>query len=125
MQIIEHKAKKGLCVARACGNKKGGADRFCHKHRKRYQKENDLALYTYGAMKANARRRGKSFELTIDEFRDFCKRTNYLTLKGRRATSATIDRINPLRGYSADNIRLLSLSANASKGTKDDEEMPF
>ncbi len=123
MLIVENKQKKGLCVAYRCMKKHSARDHFCPKHRKRYQKEKDPVLYTYGFLKQNAKRRKKPFPLTIEEFRQFCRETNYIELKGRLKKSATIDRIDSKKGYSIDNIQILSLSQNSSKSDKD--ETPF
>jgi hypothetical protein len=40
---------------------------------------------------------------------------------GRTTTGYHIDRIDPNRGYCADNIRLLSASENSRKGAVDDK----
>ena len=118
-KIIPAKKEKGLCVACRCSNKRHAPNRFCHKHHKRFQKESNPTVYVFGALKQNARRRGKAFTLTIEQFKDFCTRTGYLRLRGKTGKSASIDRIDPSRGYTADNIQILSLSANSKKGVKD------
>lgn len=123
MKLVESKRKKGLCIACRCTRKAAPRDKFCHRCRKRYQKENNPVVYTFGFLKQNAKRRGKSFELTIDQFRQFCEDTNYIELKGKHGKAASIDRIDPKRGYSIDNIQILSLAENASKSNK--EEVPF
>lgn len=123
MKLVESKKKKGLCVACRCTRKAAPRDKFCHRCRKRYQKEHNPVSYTFGFLKQNAKRRGKQFDLTIEEFKGFCERTNYIELKGRLKKSATIDRINPNKGYSIDNIQILSLSENSSKSDK--ENVPF
>lgn len=122
MREIDSKRAKGICVAHGCSNPPGTRDRFCWKHRKRYKKEHNPISYTYQILKGNARRRGKVFNLTIDQFRIFCEKTNYLALKGRSSSSASIDRIDPSKGYEADNIQILSLSDNSKKG---DYKEPF
>lgn len=117
---------KNLCQAYRCGNKHTLKDRFCSKHRKRYEKENNFLAYTFNSLKSNAKRRGKDFSLTIEEFKLFCAETNYLALKGRMASSASIDRIRPGEGYHKDNIQILSLSNNSKKGTAEDfDDCPF
>lgn len=117
--IVDKKKNKGLCVAYRCMQKHSKRDRFCHKHRKRFQKHHNPIVYTFGILKQNARRRGKPFGLTIAEFRDFCKETNYMELKGKFGKSASIDcKINKL-GYVRNNIQALSLSENSRKGVGD------
>ena len=119
----------GNCCAYRCKAKKAAADRFCHKHRKRYGRETDPERYTYNALKCNARRRQKQITLTLQEFRNFCAETNYMALKGRKASSASIDCINPALGYCKDNIQILSLSDNSKKMHQDKnnpyDDVPF
>lgn len=118
-----------ICVAYRCKNKRNGGDRFCSKHRHRYTKYKDPISYTYHSIKSNAKRRGKEFTITKAEFAEFCGETNYLKLKGRLRSSASIDRIDSSLGYTKDNIQILSLSINSSKGNRDnidnDDGVPF
>jgi hypothetical protein len=125
MLLIESKRKKGLCIAYRCPSKPGKATRFCYKHHKRYQKEKNFLVYSYSYLKQNAKRRGKSFSLTLDQFKEFCNMTGYLMLKGKLKKSASIDRIDNSKGYSFDNIQVLTLSQNSAKGAKDEEDYPF
>lgn len=119
MKIIKNKGKKGLCVAYRCERPPHIKDRFCSKHSKRYQKEKNFLAYTFSSLKQNAKRRGKPFDLTLQEFKIFCKNTNYLGLKGRKSESASIDRIDSTKGYSLKNIQVLTLSQNSTKGDRD------
>lgn len=80
----------------------------------RYKRANPVK-YAYRKLRANASRRGKRFELTLDEFREFCQKTKYLVGKGRSKESYHIDRINPSRGYTKDNIQVLTNSENIKK----------
>lgn len=124
-KIIENKDKK-LCCAYRCANKRAEKDRFCPKHRKRYKKEHNPVSYYYDLLKCNAKRRGKKFTLTLPEFKYFCDQTDYLKLKGKKASSASIDRIDPARGYEAGNIQILSLAENTRKMHEDrKEQAPF
>ena len=80
----------------------------------RYKRDNPVK-YAYRKLRANARRRGKRFELTLDEFREFCQKTEYLLGKGRSKESYHIDRIDPFGGYTKDNIQVLTNSENVKK----------
>ncbi len=120
---VKHR-KPGQCSAYGCSNPIGiKTDRFCHKHRHRYQKANSPLVYHYKALKQNARRRNKIFTITLDHFKEFCDETGYLELKGRLKKSATIDRIKNELGYIPGNLQVLTLAQNASKGTG--EDCPF
>jgi len=72
----------------------------------------------YWNLKSNAKRRGKVFELTFQEFEQFCYETDYLQGRGKKKTSYSIDRIDNSKGYTLDNIRVMTLSGNAKKGNK-------
>lgn len=123
--------KKGICQAHGCLNgSRPGGDRFCAKHRKRYLKNRDPERYTYQALRSNAKRRGKEFLITLKEFREWCKETKYMELKGRSKLKASIDRIDPSRGYEKGNLQILTLQENGRKGFEEkghggDPEVPF
>jgi len=79
--------------------------------------------YCYNSLKSNAKRRGKDFDLTLEEFRIFCEETGYIDNKGKRKDSATIDRKDASKGYSLGNLQILSLEENSRKGAE--EKAPF
>jgi hypothetical protein len=117
-KISEVKKKKGsYCCAYGCSNepnkKLGG---LCFKHYGRKKRELDPVYSRYNGFKGNAKKRGKEFGITLQEFRDFCKRTGYIIQKGKRGQNATIDRRCNAQGYFIWNIQILTLSKNASKG---------
>lgn len=64
------KVKSGLCDHYHCTAAHAPKDRYCPKHRKRHDKTNDPARYTYNFLKANARRSRLPFEITLQEFRE-------------------------------------------------------
>ena len=69
----------------------------------------------YLQLKSNAKRRGKGFSLTLDQFKRFCVKTKYINVKGVNAESYHIDRIDETKGYSIDNIQLLTNRENVKK----------
>jgi hypothetical protein len=72
-----------------------------------------LAMYT--TLKCNAKRRGKDFTLTFEEWDQFVKEHKMLENRGTEPQSLTVDRIDPTRGYSIDNIRPLSHIENSTR----------
>lgn len=90
----------------------------CRKCRYKKEKETDLVAWSYRTLKANAKRRGKAFSLTLDEFRDFCYETQLLTNRGTKSTSYTVDRKDNRYGYHVGNIQKLTNSENAKKKDK-------
>lgn len=117
----EAKKKQGkYCCAYNCKNKpiekKGG---LCHKHFARKRREEDPVYTRFHQFKNNAKRRGKQFDITLEQFRQFCKDTGYIVEKGKRGANCTIDRIDNNKGYTLDNIQFLTRKQNSSKGTSD------
>lgn len=124
-RIVSNK-DKNLCKAHGCKNNRTKKDRFCSKHRHRYNKENNFVNYVFHIWKSNCRRRGKENTVSLEEFKKFCEETDYLSGKGRRSESMTIDRIDSSKGYSIENMQILSLSLNSSKGNSDfEDDLPF
>lgn len=113
-----------LCQAPYCRKNKPVKDIFCPKHRKRLQREQDPEAYFYNALKCNAKRREKYFDITLEEFRIFCKETEYIKNKGKNADSASIDRIDADKGYTISNLQILSLGDNTRK-MHTDKYLPF
>ena len=88
--------------------------RMCRKCRYAKEKQN-LIAWSYRTLKANAKRRGKAFSLTLNDFAFFCYETNLLTTRGTKSTSFTVDRISDQYGYHVGNIQLLTNSDNVKK----------
>ena len=66
--------------------------------------------------KSDAKRRGISVEWTPEEFRFWCITTGYhITVRD----GMSIDRIDPARGYSLDNVQLLTVGENSAKGNRE------
>lgn len=126
-KISDKKKQEGIkCCAYNCNNrpeiKKGG---LCHKHYARRIKNNDPVQARYNQFRSKAAQRGKEVELTLEEFRKFCNDTGYILQKGKRGQNATIDRIDNSKGYSIDNIQLLTNRQNASKGNRQTDNGPY
>lgn len=69
----------------------------------------------FQTLRQNARRRGKEFTLTFEDFEAFCYAFDYIAGKGRKAKSYTVDRIDNEKGYTRDNIQMLTKSDNVKK----------
>lgn len=74
--------------------------------------------YAYQTLKDNAKRRGKVFELTFEQFCEFAIKTDYIAKKGIKKNSIHIDRIKEEVGYIIDNIQPLTNSQNIKKYLK-------
>ena len=125
--ISEQKKKEGdFCCAYSCKSKPNYKKKgLCHKHYAVYRRQKDPVYDRFVNFKGNALRRKKSFEITLEEFRDFCKDTGYIIRKGMRGKNCTVDRINNNLGYFIDNIQLLTIWKNIEKYHTIDKDCPF
>lgn len=80
----------------------------------RYRKSNPIR-YAYSTLRTNAKRRGKFFDLTFDQFKAFAIKTKYYKKKGIYSDNYHIDRIDETGGYTIGNIQVLTNSANIRK----------
>jgi hypothetical protein len=120
------KNAQGLCDTPYCRGviTKHDTCRTCRKCRDTKQRETDPEAYYYRVWKGNVSRRRKKattekqrydFTVTLEEFRQFCKETNYMALKGRGKTKCAIDRIRVNEGYHFNNLQILTNSLNSHK----------
>lgn len=91
----------------------------CDKCTSRRWRLNNPLKSAFKDLKKSARHRGIPFTLTLQEFDDFCLRSGYLAFKGCAPTALHVDRIDPTKGYSADNIQALTASENVAKGNRE------
>lgn len=89
-----------------------GRSPFCSKCRTRRFKEAHPEAYAFGKLRSRARERGIEFGLTFEEYRDFGRSSGYFDGKGKTAKSLSIDRKDGNKGYTAANLRCVTLSMN-------------
>lgn len=89
--------------------------RLCGKCNSEDWRNKNPVRYAYNNLKHNAKKRGKEFDLTYEEFERFCVKTDYMMGKGRTAESYHIDRVDESKGYTITNITLLTNSQNMKK----------
>ncbi len=120
--MVAKTAKKGRCQGKGKnGNgcrKQAKQGRFCWSCLKSRYAEANPIKYAYQTLRLNAKRRGKVFELTLEQFTEFAIETDYINKRGRSRSSYHIDRIDETRGYSADNIQPLTNEENIKKSWK-------
>lgn len=71
----------------------------------------------YNNLRNKARIRKIKFTLTFDEFKGLSDAAGYVLNKGQTPDSLSIDRIDPDRGYEIDNVAVVTLAHNSSKGS--------
>lgn len=103
------------CKSEKCKGQAPKRGNYCYKCLYEKQKAKDPVKWAYGILRRNARRRGKSFEITLQEFAQFCYETEILHGRGRTSTSYHIDRIDDELGYTKDNLQVLTNSQNIRK----------
>lgn len=111
--VFKKNPVKGRCHVAYCNNKAVGA--MCSTCRSRKCRQADPVRYAYNNLKANAKRRGILFTITMEQFRLFCRKVKYVGFSGRSADSYTIDRIHGDIGYHIDNIQVLTNTDNIKK----------
>ena len=86
---------------------------------RKYRASNPLR-YVWQNLKDNAKRRGKEFTLTFEQWESFLSTNNYMEERGRGSDSLNIDRRVNSQGYDINNIQVLDGWSNRSKGVHDD-----
>ena len=89
---------------------------MCYKHLARRYKSRHLIKYRYNIAKQSAKSRGIEWSLTYEEFAQFCEDTGYLKGSGKSRENLTMDRIDPSKGYSVRNLRVLPHYLNSKLG---------
>lgn len=74
--------------------------------------------YHFNLLRCGANRRKIPFDLTYEEYEKFCVETGYHEKRGKQPSSLTIDRKNATRGYSYDNIQVLTHAENSARQDK-------
>ena len=74
--------------------------------------------YAYQTLKDNAKRRGKEFDISFEDFKIFCVKTSYIAKKGRKKDCLHVDRILETSGYTKENIQALTNTENVRKYLK-------
>lgn len=104
-----------LCKTPSCQKQAAPRSNYCYACAKRTYRKNHPFEAAYRELKYGAKRRGKSFELTFEEFKKFAIETPYWQNKGRHSTSLHIDRIDENGPYAVWNIQPLQNSENIHK----------
>lgn len=103
------------CETKYCKNKSLKGRKVCGKCKNRKYRKKNPERAAYQSLKNNAKRRGKEFDLTFEEFLKFVHKTEYMLGKGRSKTSLHIDRIDEEKGYVKGNIQVLTNTENVRK----------
>lgn len=80
------------CATKYC-NRKVYAIGLCHRCYNREWRKKNIIKASYQSLKDNVKRRKKIFDITYEQFKEFCCATRYIAGKGKTRDSLTIDRI--------------------------------
>ncbi len=105
------------CKTPRCKHKVMRAGLACSTCRKRKWRIDHPMEASYQTLKYNSTRRNVYFDLTFEEFKEFCYETDYMAGKGRGRLSHTVDRVKEGKkpGYTKSNIQCLPKGINSSK----------
>jgi hypothetical protein len=107
------------CATRYCRGVVTDYHAHCAKCRKIAYKQRHPERYAFYVLKNNARRRGKPFTLTMDDFKSLVETSGYMSGRGRAGDCLSIDRIDSSMGYVPGNVRVISVSENSRKSNRD------
>lgn len=95
----------------------------CYKCKTRLYAERHPLEHTYRKLKYNSRRRGVAFEISLEQWKEFCAKYSYLELRGIEAHSLTVERPNANEGYHIGNMTVLPNADNVRKARLVDDKL--
>lgn len=126
----QHKKKppKHVCLVRGCtaaaelirtAKNKLRRKNYCWKCYRRMWRSNNPLRHVFSELRHSAFRRKIPFDLHYGEFLEFCIKHDFYNHSPKfTKNSLTIDRINPLLGYTILNIRVLTMEENSKANRK-------
>jgi hypothetical protein len=106
-------------ICNQCGLKQSEkGSRKCNSCNYKQKKKSNPIRIAYTSLKGHAKERGKDFDLTIEQFEEFCIKSNYLNCRGIEKFSYHIDRKDETKGYEVGNLQLLTNIQNVRKYIK-------
>lgn len=98
-----------------CATRLSNKGKICSTCSSRNWRKNNPIRYAYNNLKGHAKARGKEFTLTFEQFKEFAVKADYIAKKGRQSYSYHIDRKDETKGYTIDNIQILTNGENVRK----------
>ncbi len=109
-----------ICATRFCRRQRSSCrSKICNTCKSRLLRANKPVWAAFKAARDNAKRRGKVFDLTLEQYDKFVRANGYMDGKGRCSGCLHIDRIDALLGYTIDNITILTAEENSAKAHAD------
>lgn len=117
--------KSRRCKNPNCKNEAAPNRLVCHPCKYQAEKARDSQRTAYHRLKSRAKERNIFFDLTLEEFREFCIETDILAKRGRKSSSWTIDRIIEELGYTKGNLQKLTNAENVAKENRRRKVLKF
>lgn len=106
------------CAEKGCHKNAVKHRTICYMHKcRRYAAKHPMRA-AFLNLRGNAKRRGKVFDLTFDQFKSFAIEVDLLHKRGRTSKSYTVDRIDNEKGYTVGNLQMLTYGENSRKGMR-------
>jgi len=99
--------------------RKPSVHRLCSMHERNLRRLKDPARVLFYEKRSDAKRRGKDWSLTLEQFREVVAQQDYLDCRGNTRHCLHLDRIDNTRGYHMDNIQIITCTENVVKGNKE------
>ena len=109
---------KKPCITPGCSKSAAPKHSYCYACAKAANRARYPLKAAYLNLKDNAKRRGKEFDLTFEQFQIFAAKTDYMRKKGIHSESYHIDRIDETKGYTINNIQVITNCENLRKFRK-------
>jgi len=119
------------CATAGCWNKRphqqGGFLKLCWRCRNIIKKKRNPLRWQFNILRRSAKRRDVPFQITFEEYCEWCRVTGYMEKKGKGKGDMSVGRIDHSKGYCLDNIVMEDYHFNISKRNDHDElpEEPF
>lgn len=111
------KGSDGLCCrVKGCKTERAKDRSLCGKHRIRLWRKRNPTRNAFNQVRSKARQRKIEFDLSFDDFKVLCEESGYVEGKGRRSECLSLDRQDPDKGYTVENIEVITYGENCSKG---------
>lgn len=111
--------KAGRCPVVGCRKHSRPKGDLCSCHATRLWRIKHPVKAAYSNSKHHAKQRGIEWDMTLEQFTQIVVLQNYIDGKGVEKHCLQLDRVDPNRGYVADNIQVITCSENAAKGNKE------
>lgn len=112
---------EGFCLVRGCRcNSVTGKMGLCHRHWQYRWRMKSRKRSAYATLRDHAKARGLEFNLTYDYFLGLTDCAGFWDHRAEsRGEWATIDRVDPTKGYVQGNLRVITHSMNAVKSNRE------